>query len=86
MARTKSTSRKAGKGPRIAAVAVTVPKKGSVPPKGRGAHGRKGKPMSLLQQKSKRLKQSASILREIRKSQKAIGFAIPKDRFQRLVK
>ena len=32
------------------------------------------------------MKQGASILREIRKAQKAIGFAIPKAPFQRLVR
>ena len=42
--------------------------------------------MSLLQQKSKRLKQGTSILKEIRKAQRAIGFAIPKAPFQRVVK
>ena len=56
MVRTKSTARKPGKGPGVVATAAYEPKKGGLPPKGRGKHGRKGKPMSLLQQKSRRLK------------------------------
>ena len=68
MVRTKSTARKPGKGPRVAVMVVDEPKKGGLPLKGRGEHGRKGKPMSLLQQKSRRLKQGTSILREIRKA------------------
>ena len=56
MARTKSTARKPGKGPGIAAKASTPAPKERMPPKGRFKHGRKGKPMSLLQQKSRRLK------------------------------
>ena len=74
-------ARKPGKGPGIAAKASAAAPKEGLPPKGRFKHDRKGKPMSLLQQKSKRLKQGTSILREIRKAQKAIGFAIPKAPF-----
>ena len=68
MARTKSTARKPGKGPGIAAKASTPAPKERMPPKGRFKHGRKGKPMSLLHQKGRRIKQGASILREIRKA------------------
>ena len=42
--------------------------------------------MSLLQQKAKRLKYGAGVLKEIMKQQKAIGFAIPKEPFERLVR
>ena len=71
MARTKSTARIAGKGPGLAAAAARAgTKKLSVPSEGRGAHGRKGKPMSLLQQKAKRLKHGARVLKEIKKQRK----------------
>ena len=87
MARTKSTARIPGKGPGLAATAARASSRSlGVPLVGRGAHVRKGKPMSLLQQKSKRLKHGAGVLKEIRKQQKAVGFAIPKAPFQRLVR
>ena len=69
MARTKETTRRKGSGPNLAMARA--------PSKGSSKSSKKGKPMHMLQRsQKKRINQGTNVLGEIRKAQKAVGFAM----------
>ena len=69
MARTKAIARRKGSGPNLAVVGVAS--------KVKSKSSKKGKPMRMLQRNQKRrINQGTNVLREIRKAQKAVGFAM----------
>ena len=77
MARTKKTARKEGSGPNLASMAAG---------QGKGKRSRKGKPMHLFKQKTRRVNSNINALREIRKAQKVTTLCILKAPFRRLVR
>ena len=72
MARTKATARRKGSGPNLAVAGA--PSK--APSNVKSKSSKKGKPMRMLQRNQRRIAQGSNVLREIRKAQKAIGFAM----------
>ena len=79
MARTKKTARRKGSGPYLVVAGASS--------KGKSKSSKKGKPMHMLQRnQKKRINQGNNVLIEIRKAQKAVGFAMPMAPFQRLVR